>query len=88
MTLRDRILYPSFSITCLVSSVLTLTVSILTFIRIYRGSKSHFAYLLLFFTFCYGLNRLGWVLLNTFYMKTQNMPNGYGSISNSYFLLL
>ena len=91
MTMKDWILYPAFSIICLLSSALTLTFSVTTFFRIYRGSKSQFAYLLLLFTFCYGLYRLGWFILNIVYQKNpENKSRSlvYSSITISYFFLL
>ena len=48
----------AFTYACLGEVVLLLPASTLTFNRLYKTSKSNFAYFLIAFTLAYGLNRL------------------------------
>ncbi len=51
-------LYPVASFACLAEAVILFTVSTLTLKKLYQGSKSNFAYILIAFAFAAALNRL------------------------------
>ncbi len=63
-------LYPAFSFACLAEAVILFTASSLTFIKLYQGSKSSFAYLLIAFAFAFGFCRLTKFIYNQFPNET------------------
>ena len=63
-------LYPVYSFACLAEAIILCPVSSVTFRKLYQGSKSHFAYLLIAFTLAFGLNRLVTFLINQFPNQT------------------
>ncbi len=54
------------SYACLVAATILFPASTFTFKKIWRGSKSHFAYLLVAFTFAAALNNLTWFFMDMF----------------------
>ncbi len=90
--------YPAFSFTCLADSVILFLASAITFYKLYRGSKSNFAYLLIGFTFANALSRLTIFIIfqisnNKVELNGENskipdqlkLPNGYAWLTNVYF---
>jgi hypothetical protein len=70
-------LYPVISFACLAEAVILFPASALTFIKLYQGSKSNFAYLLMAFVIANAFCRLAAFIYNQFPNETVQLPNGY-----------
>ncbi len=64
------------SFACLVEVVILLPVSALTIKKLYQGSKSNFAYILLAFTYADVINRLAYLIIYIFPDEKVHLPNG------------
>ena len=81
-------IYPAYSFASLAEAVILLSASIFTFNRLYQGSKSKFAYLLVAFTFAYVINKIAHFISNLYPNETVQLSNGYAEITNIYFYFL
>ncbi len=63
-------LYPAISFADLAEAVILFSASALTFIKLYQGSKSNFAYLLMAFAFANAFCRLAVFIYNQFPNET------------------
>jgi hypothetical protein len=63
-------LYPAYSFACLAEAVILFPASALILIKLYQGSKSKFAYLLMAFVFAYAFCRLVMFIYNQFPYET------------------
>ncbi len=63
-------LNPAYSYACLAEAVVLFPASSFTFNKLYFGSKSHFAYLLIAFTLGYGFSKLVYFIINLFPNET------------------
>ena len=79
---------PAYSFACLAETVILLPASTFTISKLYLGSKSHFAYLIIAFTLADGLSRFAKFIINKFPIETVEFPNGYALITNNYFYWL
>jgi hypothetical protein len=73
-------LYPALSFANLAEAVILFPASSLTFIKLYQGSKSKFAYLLMAFAIANAFCRLAAFICNRFPNETVQLPNGYADI--------
>ncbi len=78
-------LSPAYSFACLAEAFILFLASSLTFIKLYQGSKSNFAYLLTAFVFANALSRLATFIYNFLPNEILNLPNGYAILTNYYF---
>ncbi len=79
---------PALSFACLAESVVLFPTTSLTLKKLYQGSKSLFAYLLIAFTLGYGFSKLVYFINNLFPKGTVQEPTGYVFITNYYFYFL
>ena len=76
-------LFPVLSFADLAEAVILFTASTLTLKKLYQGSKSNFAYLLVAFTLANAICRFGIFMFNKFPNETVEEPNGYAYLSIS-----
>ncbi len=81
-------LAPAFSFANLVEALILIPASTFTLNKLYQGSKSNFAYLIITFTLANGICRLAYFFLYLYPNQKVQLPNGYATTINDYFFWL